>query len=861
LHFRTGMALRQRRTNSICVAVLTLAACGGDSGPPAATGPDPVATVEVSPSSLSLFVGQTSPLAARTRDKSGTLLESRTVTWTSSDVNVAAVSTTGDATGVGAGTATVYATSEGKTGTAIVTVRLAPVAGVVVEPASMSLVVRQTGTLVATPRNEAGNALSGRVVAWSSSDANVASVSPAGVVTGVAAGTATITATSETKAGTAAITVTQGPLTVTLENWTSIGPHHINGPLGILESGKLQAFAVFDANPNIMYAGGGLGSGNQGPFSEAGAFATRDGGSSWLPINTGLVDPTINALWVDQANANAVLAGTESAGIFRSTNGGQTWSLVSGVGTTSDFVSTGGKVYAASAAGVAQSADGGATWSIALATPSRVRALAAGGGAMIAGLENGTIMMQSSASAAWQNVRTNPGRIAWSVAIDPANPLTAYALVGFHPSTVLGTSDGGVTWSTITPCSLAQAVAMTTSTHVLYVGCNGQLVSSSNAGRSWTTIQNVSWDIRRLRVLSDETTILLGTDQGLFRTTNSGAVWTGISGNVYSSLLTGISVRRSTMFTAVQDFSPIVSFDGGNNWQQPSGVSPNPPIGEDGTVLINPGNASYCYAYTTSGYQYSTDGCRAFRAPAVAGLGSLSYVQPGGANIMAIDPRAPSTVYAASQNGVFRSVDWGVTMTPTNWPITQATAVAVDPSDSRVIYVGTSSTLFATQDGGTTWSELSLAGSAGYPTTVAVDPVNTQVVLVGLSQGPTRGGGILRSTNRGTSFTRVNAGLSAKTAVCCGVDILSLRFDPSGVVAAATSTGLFVSADLGDRWQDVTGSAVSSYFTDVAWDEGALYASTYGSGVLRASVSLLPGSGAASRSTTSARPSSTRHPE
>jgi uncharacterized protein YjdB len=650
----------------------------------------PVASVDVTPSSLSLVVKQTGTLVATPRDQAGNVLAGRSVTWSSRDATVATVSSAGVVTGAAAGTATITATSEGKSGTATVNVALAPVASVDVTPSTLSVVVKQTGTLVATPRDQAGNALAGRSVTWSSSDATVASVSLAGVVTGAAVGTATITATSEGKSGTAAVTVAPAPTIVSVGNWTSLGPHHIPGPFGTLASGKLQALAVYGANPSIMYAGGGLGSADQGPFSEAGAFRTTDGGATWSPINSGLSDPVVNAMWVDQTNSNVVLAGTESGGIFRSSNGGQTWSLAASFGATSEFVSAAGKVYAATAAGVAQSTDAGATWSIALATAAPVRVLAAGGGAMIAGLGSGVIMMQSSPGAAWQTVRNNPGRFSWSVAIDPANPLTAYALLGFHPSTLIGTSDGGVTWSTLTPCDLAQALAMTGASHVLYVGCNGVLVSSSNAGQSWTPFQNVTWDIRRLLLLPGETTIVLGTDQGLYRTSNAGSTWTGLTGSVYSSILTGVAVHGSTIVTAVQDFSPILSFDGGTNWQQPVLTSANPPIGEDGQVLINPASPSYCYLYTTAGYQYSTDGCRTFHSTGLAALGSLSYLQPGGMDIVAVDPRTPSTVYAASQTGVFRSLDWGVTMSPTGWPMAQASAIAIDPSDSRVIYVGTS---------------------------------------------------------------------------------------------------------------------------------------------------------------------------
>jgi hypothetical protein len=86
-----------------------------------------------------------------------------------------------------------------------------PVATVTVSPAAASVQVGQTVQLTATPRDASGNPLSGRTITWASSAPGVATVSGAGVVTGVAAGAATITATSEGQSGTAAITVTAPP--------------------------------------------------------------------------------------------------------------------------------------------------------------------------------------------------------------------------------------------------------------------------------------------------------------------------------------------------------------------------------------------------------------------------------------------------------------------------------------------------------------------------------------------------------------------------------------------------------------------------------------------------------------------------
>lgn len=84
--------------------------------------PIPVATVTVTPASSSISVGQTVQLTAATRDANGNSLTGRTVTWSTSNSSIATVSSTGLVSGGSAGTATITATSEGRNGTAQVTV-------------------------------------------------------------------------------------------------------------------------------------------------------------------------------------------------------------------------------------------------------------------------------------------------------------------------------------------------------------------------------------------------------------------------------------------------------------------------------------------------------------------------------------------------------------------------------------------------------------------------------------------------------------------------------------------------------------------------------------------------------------------
>jgi uncharacterized protein YjdB len=172
----------------------------------------PVASVTLSPAAASLTVGATTQLTATPKDANGTALSGRAVTWATSNAAAATVSASGLVTGVAAGSATITATSEGQSGTSTITVTNLPVASVTVSPASASLTVGATTQLTATPKDANGTALSGRTVTWATSNAAVATVSASGLVTGVAAGSATITATSEGKSGTSAITVTNPPV-------------------------------------------------------------------------------------------------------------------------------------------------------------------------------------------------------------------------------------------------------------------------------------------------------------------------------------------------------------------------------------------------------------------------------------------------------------------------------------------------------------------------------------------------------------------------------------------------------------------------------------------------------------------------
>lgn len=133
------------------------------------------------------------------------------VAWTSSDTTIARVAS-GLITAVHEGSATITASAQGIAGVATVTVVAVPVASITVTPSLDSIFTGLSRQYVAVARDAAGNALTGRVFTWSSSDATIAVVSSAGVVVGLKSGLAHIVATIGTVSASGDIKIRQNPV-------------------------------------------------------------------------------------------------------------------------------------------------------------------------------------------------------------------------------------------------------------------------------------------------------------------------------------------------------------------------------------------------------------------------------------------------------------------------------------------------------------------------------------------------------------------------------------------------------------------------------------------------------------------------
>jgi uncharacterized protein YjdB len=169
----------------------------------------------VSPTMVSIGVGQTAPLTATLQLEAGLPTG---VTWRTSAATIASVSATGVVTGVALGTATITAVSIADTtlrATVAATV-VASVRAVTVTPTTSTMNIDNTVPLTATVTADPGIA---QTVNWRSSNAAVASVSGTGIVTALGLGTSTITVLSTvdtTRRATATITVAARALSVTI---------------------------------------------------------------------------------------------------------------------------------------------------------------------------------------------------------------------------------------------------------------------------------------------------------------------------------------------------------------------------------------------------------------------------------------------------------------------------------------------------------------------------------------------------------------------------------------------------------------------------------------------------------------------
>ncbi len=284
------------------------------------------------------------------------------------------------------------------------------------------------------------------------------------------------------------------------ENWESRN-------VGLISTGVF-VLAADPANPGHLYASTTLD-----------VHKTVDDGQTWFPINEGFVRPRVYALTVDPRSRDTLYAGTWTSEVYKSVDAGLTWVQMNG-GLARDAAITSMVIYheldvegdrptgvlfaGTDGAGVFRSTDGGIEW-----TPLnfglddlRVQSLALApelGGVLYAGTGTGFGRLELASELMWQPAEEGlPQDEVSSIAIDPSMPTTVYVATAAGLGKLFRSTDGGRSWAAIGQGSLPTNARIQTlvfhpqpaGADILYAGTDGGVVYSDDGGFGWQAIND-----------------------------------------------------------------------------------------------------------------------------------------------------------------------------------------------------------------------------------------------------------------------------------------------------------------------------------------------------------------------------------
>lgn len=680
-----------------------------------------------------------------------------------------------------------------------------------------------------------------------------------------------ISSTATYRLGAARRTTTRGLLAaccalaplLLLARGAEAGPWASHGPVG----GNVTALAFDPSAPATLYAG----------TSGGGLFRSGDGGATWLAINQGVDQPgtwTITAIAVDPATPSRVYAAAESGlsgGVFTTTNGGASWTfraleglsdLVIDPATPTTLWACGASVY--------KSTDAGTSWAP-VRSGSTFKTLAIDPSApatVYAGTAFGAIHKTSDGGATWTMLGGAASDRVEAIAVDPAKPATVYA--GFEDFGVYKSLDGGTTWAPLGPTIGTQKLSVEDlvidAANPATVYAAGYLAGTApSVGVYRSTDGGATWDdtplVALVRALvldpSDASVLVAGTQDGvgLWRSEDAGASW-GTSGdgliNTNVGAVATATSAAGVAYAATGGEGVFRTDDGGASWL-PTAFTAD--LGQFFAMAVDPAASGTVYLGTESGDVFKTTDAGASWAPLAAP--TLALV-----TAVAIDPVAPSIVYAGGFGGVARSTTGGAAWTTVNtglFPV--VTALAIDPSAPATLYAGTDPLMgsftgvFKTTDAGGHWSAVNvgLAGATGVAVqALAIDPAAPATLYAALE-----GRGVFKTTDGGASWSAASDGLV--TGGETTVDVRALAVDaavPGTVWAGTAGAGVYVTHDGGGSWAPANDGLFNPSVRALAVEPGRVYAGTAANGAFVRAVATEPAEAILGRSLVVRNPNS-----
>ena len=545
-------------------------------------------------------------------------------------------------------------------------------------------------------------------------------------------------------------------------NWTLVGPINTDNMYG---NGRVNSIIVDPNNATTLYA-----------CTPAGQlWKSTNNGGSWAVISDGIPAAGVTNIAIDPTNSSIIYALTgdadraifhpSSRGLYKSTNGGASWTTT----------------------GLSYSISNGTVLTAVLVHPLNPNIILVSG-------TNG-IRRSTNGGTSFTQVSTNSIR---ELAFNPQNPATVYA-GSKSGAALLRSYDSGATWTQITaglPTS-AEAVRFAidispADTNYVYVMATNSsdnmqgFYQSIDGGNTFTQKASSSPNIPNgqgwynLAVAADPMadSIVYAAGLNVYRSTNGGATWTSLSGihvDIHDLQFNG------TDLLAASDGG--VYRRTGASW---SNISNNLAIAQPYGIGLSPTNANT----VVSGHQDNGTNL-------TTNMSTWNAVSGGDGMISFIDRTNNSRIFCTYQNGVLRRSTNGGTSFSTIYTVPGGhwvTPFIQDPIDANTLYTG-GDQVSKSIDGGTTWATISPAN--GQVRWIDVCRTNNQIIYYCTTSK------VYKTTDGGTNWTDVSGTVPTTTHLHIHIDVNN----PNAVYVSIASTStnqVFYTSDGGATWANIS---------------------------------------------------------
>ncbi len=685
-------------------------------------------------------------------------------------------------------------------------------------------------------------------------------------------------------------------------HWRNAGP---------FRGGRAVAAAGVPGDPLTYYMG----------TAGAGVWKTTDGGTSWHDITNGYIrTSSVGAIAVAESDPNVVYAGmgehsirgvttSHGDGVYRSTDAGRSWThmgleatrAISRIRVHPDdpdlvYVAAQGSPFApTSERGIYRSEDGGATWSLVLHVDENTgaadlamdrtnpRILYAAmwdhdrePWAIRSGGPGSGFWKSVDGGDTWKEINAGLPDVMGKTAIDvsPADPDRVWVLVeaGDDEDGVYRSDDGGQSWTLVSSERILRARAWyyielyadPQDRETVYV-MNSPFLRSIDGGRSWETIVTPHVDHHDLWINPERPEVMLSAnDGGGTITFNGGESWTTQENQPTAQIyrLTVDNQFPYYMYGGQQDNTSVAmagwaTHGGGLGWKDWYDAGG----GESAWVAFDPDNPRYLYATSIQGIITEVDtelgSSRSVQAYPQFQLGmdaeAMRYRWNWNAPVV-VSPHDPEVIYHAAQH-LLVSRDRGATWEEISPDLTRNEpekhgaaggpftneaaggevyntifAVAESPLAAGLIWVGTDDGLVQlTRDGGETWENITPEGMPeGMINSIEASPRAPGRMYLTLSRYKFNDFSpyIYRTRDFGNTWERIDAGIADEAWARV------VREDPErpGLLYAGTELGMYVSFDYGGEWHSLDLDLPLTSITDARVQGGDLIVATQGRG-------------------------------